>query len=97
MQICRHADIHTYIHACIHTPLHTYIHTYTLTYIHTYIHSYIHTYIDGLKGEHYKYASDRLYILLTLCFNAMLIHGYMCKYMMKTILVPIVKDKNEDL
>ena len=53
--------------------------------------------IDGLQGEHYKYASDRLYVLLTLCLNAMLIHGYMSHTFMKTVLLPIVKDKNEDL
>jgi hypothetical protein len=53
--------------------------------------------IDGLKNEHFKYASRRLHILLTLCVNTMLTHGYMCTDMMKTILVPIVKDKNDDL
>jgi exonuclease III len=53
--------------------------------------------IDGLKNEHYKYASNRLYALLALCFNAMLIHGHMCSDMMKTVILPIVKDKNEDL
>ena len=53
--------------------------------------------IDGLKAEHYKYASNRLCILFTLCLNAMIIHGYMCDDLMKTVIVPIVKDKNEDL
>jgi hypothetical protein len=53
--------------------------------------------IDGIKNEHFKYASPRLHILLTLCVNAMLTHGYMCTDMMKTVLVPIVKDKNDDL
>jgi hypothetical protein len=52
---------------------------------------------DGLKNEHFRYASDRLIVLLTLCFNSMLLHGFMCSDMLKTVIVPIVKDKNEDL
>lgn len=52
---------------------------------------------DGLTAEHYKYASDRIYFMLTLFFNSMLVHGFLPCNFMQTILVPIVKNKSGDL
>ena len=53
--------------------------------------------IDGIYGEHFKYASDKIQVLLSLLFNAMVIHGYMPENMMDTIITPLVKDKKGDL
>ena len=50
-----------------------------------------------LQGEHVKYATDRICILLCLLFNAMIVHGYICQELMDTILIPIVKDKKGNI
>jgi hypothetical protein len=52
---------------------------------------------DCLSSEHFKYASDRLSVLLSLIFNCMIIHGVIPKSLMKTILVPVIKDKKGDI
>ena len=52
---------------------------------------------DALSAEHYKFASDRLYLMLSMSFNSMLSHGFLPSEFMKTILIPIVKDKAGDL
>ena len=49
--------------------------------------------MDGLYGEHFKYAHDKLYTLLSLLFNAIIIHGFLPDKIMDTLLVPLVKDK----
>ena len=49
--------------------------------------------LDTLTAEHYKYASSKLTVLLSLCFNSMLVHGHIPKSFSDTILIPIVKDK----
>ena len=48
---------------------------------------------DGLEAEYFKYACDKLYILIALCFNFMMHHSYVPGSLMTTIIVPIVKDK----
>ena len=53
--------------------------------------------LDALSAEHLQYASDRILVLLSLCFNAMLIHSYVPKTFRDTVLVPIIKDKNGDI
>ncbi len=52
---------------------------------------------DGLQAEHFKYGSDKLCVYLSMLFNAMIVHGFVCKGLMDTILVPIVKDKKGDI
>ncbi len=53
--------------------------------------------LDGLQSEHLKYAGDCLAELLTMLFNTMITHGYLPDDLMKTIIIPIVKDRNEVL
>ena len=55
--------------------------------------------IDGLKKVNTinMQAIGFMFYLHFLCVNAMLTHGYMCSNLMKTVLVPIVKDKNENI
>jgi hypothetical protein len=48
---------------------------------------------DGIYAEHFKYASDRVAVLLSILINTMFIHGYMPQMIMDTIIIPIVKDK----
>ena len=48
--------------------------------------------LDGLASEHFKYASEKLYVLLCICFNAMLLHSHVPTEFSNTILVPIIKD-----
>ena len=52
---------------------------------------------DGLQAEHFIYGSDKLCVYLCMLFNAMIVHGFVCKGLMDTILVPIVKDKKGDI
>ena len=49
--------------------------------------------VDALHSEHFKYAGDKLSVLLTLLFNSILSHGYLPSDFMKTTIVPILKDK----
>ena len=53
--------------------------------------------LDGITGEHLKYASGKLHVLLALVFNAMIIHGHVPRQMMDTFIVPLVKDKKGNL
>ena len=51
--------------------------------------------VDGISGEHLKYAGDCLYDLLSVLFNAIFIHGYIPKDMIKSVIVPIIKSKTK--
>jgi exonuclease III len=53
--------------------------------------------MDGLSSEHFKYADDRLYILFSLLFNSMIIHGYVPGHMMDSIIIPLLKDVKGDI
>ena len=53
--------------------------------------------LDTLSAEHFRYASNRISVLLSLCFNAMLIHSYVPKAFSDTVLVPIIKNKKGDI
>ena len=50
--------------------------------------------VDGIYGEHLKYAHSKLHVLLSLLFNIIIIHGHIPIGLMDTLLVPLVKDKN---
>ena len=53
--------------------------------------------LDTLSAEHFLYASNRLPVLLSLCLNAMVLHGHVPKSFSDTVLVPIIKDKKGDI
>lgn len=53
--------------------------------------------LDSIYGEHLKFAHNRLHVLLSLLFNAIVIHGYIPLEFMDTLLVPLIKDKNGNL
>ena len=46
---------------------------------------------DNISPESLKFASNRLSVLLSLCFSVCLSHGYLPPAMIKTTIVPIVK------
>ena len=48
---------------------------------------------DFLTAEHFKYAHESLYVLLSLCFTSMMIHCYLPDKLMENILIPVLKDK----
>ena len=50
--------------------------------------------IDKIMNEHLKFASHRLTYLLGMCFSAMFLHGFIPENMIKTVIVPIIKDKS---
>ena len=53
--------------------------------------------LDNLTGEHLIYVCDKLFILLSMCINSMINHGYLPQIFMDTILVPIVKNVKGDI
>ena len=52
---------------------------------------------DDISPESLKFANNRLSVLLSLCFSICLPHGYMPPDMIKTTIVPIVKNKYGNL
>ena len=52
---------------------------------------------DGLMSEHFKYASHRLYVLMTIIIQFMIKHGFLPQQFMTTMLVLILKNKNGDI
>ena len=48
--------------------------------------------IDGLSAEHFVCAHTKLIVHLSLLFTAMLTHGHMPSDLMKTAIVPILKN-----
>ena len=53
--------------------------------------------IDGLMSEHFKNASYRLNVALSVLLQAMLKHGFLPKQFMLTMIVPKLKSKNGDI
>ena len=53
--------------------------------------------ITILSNYFIKFANNRLSVLLLLCFSICLSHGYMPSDMIKTTIVPIVKNKCDNL
>ena len=47
---------------------------------------------DNISPESLKFASNRLSVLLSLCFSVCLSHGYLPPAMIKTTIVPIAKN-----
>lgn len=52
---------------------------------------------DGLSIEHLKYAGSHLPRVLALLFNLCISHSHLPDALMKTVVVPIVKNKNGDI
>ena len=53
--------------------------------------------LDNMYGEHFKYCNDKVAALLSIVFNAMVIHDYLPENMLDTIIVPLLKDKQGDI
>ena len=51
----------------------------------------------GLTSEHLKYASSQLSVLLSILMSAILIHGRVSSAMLKSVMIPIVKNKNKHI
>ena len=56
----------------------------------------INEYYDSVNNEHFKYANEKLYVLMSLLYS-MLIHVFLPDAMMITIIAPIIKNKAGDL
>ena len=52
---------------------------------------------DTLSSEHFKHASNRIHFLLAWSFSAMIHHAFLPEDLMKTMIVPLVKDKTGDI
>ena len=53
--------------------------------------------VDGVSAEHFLYAHNVLHVLLSLLFTSVITHGYLLPDLMKTALVPIIKNKTGDI
>jgi exonuclease III len=51
----------------------------------------------GLQLEHFRFASDSLFVLLALCLSAVFCHGHMPKGSAHSVITPVLKDKNGDV
>ena len=49
--------------------------------------------LDNLQSEQFKYAGNQICVYYVCCFNSMLTHGHLPGKLIKTINVPIIKDK----
>lgn len=49
--------------------------------------------LDHITAEHLKFASPRIFPLLSLCFTGFLTHGILPDSMLSVLLVPVIKDK----
>ena len=52
---------------------------------------------DSVSNEHFKYANEKLHVLMSLLYSSMLIHGFLPDAMMITIIATIIKNKAGDL
>ena len=48
---------------------------------------------DDIYAEHLKYASEKIYTLLSMCFTGFFVHGFLPESMLTVVLVPIIKNK----
>ena len=48
---------------------------------------------DDLCAEYFKFAHNKLHVLLSMCFTLFCTHSYLPAPMIETIIVPIVKNK----
>jgi hypothetical protein len=52
---------------------------------------------DGISSEHLIYCNNKIYPLLSILFNAMLVHSYLPEEFMFTLIIPLLKDKKGDI
>ena len=52
---------------------------------------------DGISAECFKFSDTKIHVLLSLLFSMCLSHGYLPSALIKTRIVPIVKNKAGDL
>ena len=52
---------------------------------------------DSVSNEHFKYANEKLDVLMSLLYSSMLIHCFLPDAMMITIIAHIIKNKAGDL
>ena len=52
---------------------------------------------DSVNNDHFKYANEKLHVLMLLLYSSMLIHGILLGAIMITIIAPIIKNKAGDL
>ena len=52
---------------------------------------------DQIMAEHMKNASQRLPVLLAICFTGLIVHGILPESMLSVLLVPVVKNKTGKL
>ena len=53
--------------------------------------------VDRLAAEHFIYAHDIVYPILSNLFTSFITHGYLPADFMKTALVPIIRNKTGDI
>ena len=52
---------------------------------------------DVIFAEHLLHASPEIHVLLSICFNAFIVHGFLPNPLTDTVLVPIVKDTTKNI
>ena len=53
--------------------------------------------LDGISAEHLIYFQERLVKTLCMFFTSLFVHGYMPQAMIKSVLVPVVKNKTRSI
>ena len=53
--------------------------------------------LDNIYAEHILYASPIVHHLLSICFNVVIVHGFLPSDLTDTVLVPIVREKTGDI
>ena len=53
--------------------------------------------MDEVSAEHVIYAHSLGYLYISLFFNMCVFHGYIPKYCMNTVIVPVVKSNKGDI
>ena len=51
--------------------------------------------LDGICSEQMKFACQQLPVLFSILMSAILVHGYVPKSMLKTVIIPMIKRKNK--
>ena len=52
---------------------------------------------DHISSEHLKYAHNKVSVILSIIFNTMIVHGFVPLSFMDTLVIPLVKDRKEDI
>ena len=52
---------------------------------------------DGLSAEHFRHADGSITVLFSIFYTGAIRHGYLPGDFMKTMIIPLVKNKSGDL